>query len=206
MEMKNIKLTLGYAIRIYSGGCLGSFDSLCRLFSSDIHIIHENMNFNIKSPYKIAEQLGVRFDTFEYSFSKDSEVEFIISGLDEEYATSILRKALSASSRDLTEIWNEVYKNKINAGEYIGSEVTIVNKLGLHARASARLCRLTHKFDAEVILKRGEQLVSSKDIMEIMMLAASLGTKINIIALGAHKKSAFDTIKYLIDDKLGEAE
>jgi phosphocarrier protein len=85
-------------------------------------------------------------------------------------------------------------------------EVTIVNKLGLHARAAAKLVTTASGFAAEIKLRRGEREVNGKSIMGVMMLAASQGTAIELIAEGDDAESALDALEKLIGDRFGEAE
>jgi phosphocarrier protein len=85
-------------------------------------------------------------------------------------------------------------------------EVTIVNKLGLHARAAAKLVTTTSGFGAEIKLRRGDREVNGKSIMGVMMLAASQGTTIELIAEGDDAEAALDALETLIGDRFGEAE
>ncbi len=85
-------------------------------------------------------------------------------------------------------------------------EVTIVNKLGLHARAAAKLVTAASGFAAEIKLRRGEREVNGKSIMGVMMLAASQGTAIELVAEGDDAENALDTLAQLIADRFGEAE
>ncbi len=85
-------------------------------------------------------------------------------------------------------------------------EVTIVNKLGLHARAAAKLVTAASGFAAEIKLRRGEREVNGKSIMGVMMLAASQGTAIELVAEGEDAENALDTLAQLIADRFGEAE
>ena len=86
------------------------------------------------------------------------------------------------------------------------AEVTIVNKLGLHARASAKLTQLANGFRSEVWLSRNGRRVNAKSIMGVMMLAAGLGASIGLEAEGADAEAALDAIRRLIADKFGEGE
>lgn len=88
----------------------------------------------------------------------------------------------------------------------IKKKLTIINKLGLHARASAKLVHLTAQFASKIQLCRGDRCVNGKSIMEVMMLAATQGTKINFIIDGKDEKIAMQQIKALIDDRFGEEE
>ncbi len=88
----------------------------------------------------------------------------------------------------------------------IQSTITISNKLGLHARASAKLTKLAGSFKSEVHLSRNGRRVNAKSIMGVMMLAAGVGTEIQIETEGADEQAAMDGIRALIEDKFGEGE
>ncbi|MFN4361753.1 MAG: HPr family phosphocarrier protein [Hylemonella sp.] len=83
---------------------------------------------------------------------------------------------------------------------------TISNKLGLHARASAKLTKLAGSYPCEIFLARGERRVNAKSIMGVMMLAAGLGSAIEIEAQGDKAQEAVDALLALINDKFGEGE
>ena len=85
-------------------------------------------------------------------------------------------------------------------------EVTIVNKLGLHARAAAKLVTTASGFGAEIKLRRGDREVNGKSIMGVMMLAASQGTTLELVAEGDDAGVALDALATLIGDRFGEAE
>jgi phosphocarrier protein HPr len=86
----------------------------------------------------------------------------------------------------------------------IQSTITISNKLGLHARASAKLTKLAGSFQSEVHLSRNGRRVNAKSIMGVMMLAAGLGTEIQIETEGPDEQVAMDGLRALIDGKFGE--
>jgi phosphocarrier protein HPr len=88
----------------------------------------------------------------------------------------------------------------------IKTNTTISNKLGLHARASAKLTKLAGSFPCEVWLARGERRVNAKSIMGVMMLAAGLGTEIVVETQGEREQEAMDALLALIADKFGEGE
>ncbi|EYC49702.1 phosphocarrier protein HPr [Hylemonella gracilis str. Niagara R] len=88
----------------------------------------------------------------------------------------------------------------------VKAPATISNKLGLHARASAKLTKLAGGFPCDVWLTRGERRVNAKSIMGVMMLAAGLGSTIEIEAEGDRAQEAVDALLALIDDKFGEGE
>ncbi len=84
--------------------------------------------------------------------------------------------------------------------------VTISNKLGLHARASAKLTKLAGSFPCEVWMSRGERRVNAKSIMGVMMLAAGMGVRVEIETIGEREQDAMDALQALIADKFGEGE
>ena len=85
-------------------------------------------------------------------------------------------------------------------------ELEIVNKLGLHARASAKLTQTAAQFSSEVWISRNERRVNAKSIMGVMMLAAARGTKILVETEGPDEVSALETIAQLVADRFGETE
>ena len=85
-------------------------------------------------------------------------------------------------------------------------EVEIVNKLGLHARASAKLTQLAAKFQSEVQISRNGRKVNAKSIMGVMMLAAGKGSKIMLEVDGPDEEEALSAICALIGDNFGEGE
>jgi phosphocarrier protein HPr len=85
-------------------------------------------------------------------------------------------------------------------------EVDIINKLGLHARASAKLTQLAGQHQCEVWLSRNGRRVNAKSIMGVMMLAAAKGSKVELETDGADEAEAMEAITRLIADKFGEAE
>ncbi len=88
----------------------------------------------------------------------------------------------------------------------IRTSVTISNKLGLHARASAKLTKTASGFRSEVFISRGDRRVNAKSIMGVMMLAAGLGVDVEIDALGDDEQAAINALVALINDKFGEGE
>ena len=88
----------------------------------------------------------------------------------------------------------------------IKKNTTISNKLGLHARASAKLTKLAGGYPCEVWLSRGERRVNAKSIMGVMMLAAGMGTEITLETSGEREQEAMDALLALIADKFGEGE
>ena len=86
------------------------------------------------------------------------------------------------------------------------TSVTISNKLGLHARASAKLTKLAGSFPCEVWLSRGDRRVNAKSIMGVMMLAAGMGVTVEVETIGEREQEALDAIVALMNDKFGEGE
>ena len=85
-------------------------------------------------------------------------------------------------------------------------EITISNKLGLHARAAAKLVTLASRFSCEVELTRDSQKINAKSIMGVMMLAAAKGTTLLLTTTGTDEMEAADELVSLIEMKFGEAE
>ena len=85
-------------------------------------------------------------------------------------------------------------------------DITIINKLGLHARAAAKFVTLASQFESSIEVARGAQKVNGKSIMGVMMLAASKGTTLTISADGADEDQALAQIEALIHDRFQEAE
>ena len=88
----------------------------------------------------------------------------------------------------------------------IQTSTNISNKLGLHARASAKLTKLAGSFPCEVWLSKGERRVNAKSIMGVMMLAAGLGSAVQIETDGPREREAMDALLTLIEEKFGEGE
>ena len=88
----------------------------------------------------------------------------------------------------------------------IQTTTTISNKLGLHARASAKLTKLAGSFACEVWMTKGERRVNAKSIMGVMMLAAGIGSIVVVETNGADEQVAMDALSALINDKFGEGE
>ena len=88
----------------------------------------------------------------------------------------------------------------------IQQDITISNRLGLHARASAKLTKLAGSFPCEVWMTRGSRRVKAKSIMGVMMLAAGIGTEVTLETSGEQEQEAMDALLALINDKFGEGE
>ncbi|QDQ87608.1 HPr family phosphocarrier protein [Alcaligenaceae bacterium SJ-26] len=85
-------------------------------------------------------------------------------------------------------------------------DIVISNKLGLHARAAAKLTQLAGKFSSEIFIARGERRVNAKSIMGVLMLAAGQGITVRLDAEGADAAEALQAIHTLFEDKFGEGE
>jgi phosphocarrier protein HPr len=88
----------------------------------------------------------------------------------------------------------------------IKNTITISNKLGLHARASAKLTKIAGSHACEVWMSRGDRRINAKSIMGVMMLAAGIGSEVEIETDGADEQVCMDAILALINDKFGEGE
>ena len=88
----------------------------------------------------------------------------------------------------------------------IRTPLVISNKLGLHARASAKLTKLASSFKSEVFMSRNGRRVNAKSIMGIMMLAAGLGSEVELETEGEDEQQAADAIAALVNDKFGEGQ
>ncbi len=84
--------------------------------------------------------------------------------------------------------------------------ITIINKLGLHARAAAKFVQIAASFQAEIHVVSSHRAVNGKSIMGIMMLAAGRGSEIEIKTIGADEDAAMAALENLINDKFGESE
>jgi len=88
----------------------------------------------------------------------------------------------------------------------IKANLVISNKLGLHARASAKLSKLAGSFRSEVYLSRNERRVNAKSIMGVMMLAAGQGSALEIETDGVDEQAAMDALRELVDGRFGEGQ
>ena len=86
------------------------------------------------------------------------------------------------------------------------TEIEITNKLGLHARASAKLTQLATGFESEVWMEKGSRRVNAKSIMGVMMLAAEKGALVIVETAGSDEQAAMDALLKLIGNKFGEGE
>ena len=84
--------------------------------------------------------------------------------------------------------------------------VTIINKLGLHARAAAKLVSLASQFKSDITLMKNSSTVNGKSILGVMMLAAAKGSQLTIMADGADAEQALDDLQALIERRFDEAE
>jgi phosphocarrier protein HPr len=85
-------------------------------------------------------------------------------------------------------------------------DMEIINKLGLHARASTKLTQTASQFESEIWIEKAGRKVNAKSIMGVMMLAAAIGSTVTIEANGADEQAAMDALKNLINDYFGEGE
>ena len=92
------------------------------------------------------------------------------------------------------------------SAEMIKVNATIINRLGLHARASAKLAKLAGSFQSEIFVSRRGRRVNAKSIMGVMMLAAGVGSDVELEASGEDEQAAIDALHALISDKFGEAQ
>ena len=88
----------------------------------------------------------------------------------------------------------------------IRTTVTISNRLGLHARASAKLTKLAGTFGSDIFMSRNGRRVNAKSIMGVMMLAAGIGTDVEIETEGPDEQQAMDALLALVNDKFGEGQ
>ena len=88
----------------------------------------------------------------------------------------------------------------------IKTSISISNKLGLHARASAKLTKLAGSFDSDVFMSRNDRRVNAKSIMGVMMLAAGIGSVVELEVDGADEEAAMAAITALINEKFGEGQ
>jgi phosphocarrier protein HPr len=86
------------------------------------------------------------------------------------------------------------------------AEIEIINKLGLHARASAKLSQLAAEFPCEILLSRNGRQINAKSIMGVMMLAAGIGSKVILETVGDQEDEAMQALTALINDRFGEGE
>ncbi|MCC7225225.1 MAG: HPr family phosphocarrier protein [Burkholderiaceae bacterium] len=85
-------------------------------------------------------------------------------------------------------------------------DIVVSNKLGLHARAAAKLTQLASRFSSEIYIAKGTRRVNAKSIMGVMMLAAGLGTTVVVDATGGDADRALSEIQALFNDKFGEGQ
>jgi phosphocarrier protein len=88
----------------------------------------------------------------------------------------------------------------------IRKEITIINKLGLHARAAAKFVTLASTFASDIRLARAERVVNGKSIMGVMMLAAAKGVRLELRVEGKDEETALQTLEQLILNRFGEPE
>ena len=88
----------------------------------------------------------------------------------------------------------------------VKTEITISNKLGLHARASAKLTKWAGSFSCDVFMSKGDRRINAKSIMGVMMLAAGIGSVVELETDGPQEQEAMDALVALINDKFGEGQ
>ena len=86
------------------------------------------------------------------------------------------------------------------------AEIQIINKLGLHARASAKLSQLAAQFPCEILLSRNGRQINAKSIMGVMMLAAGIGSTVKLETVGDQAEEAMQALTELINNRFGEGE
>ena len=86
------------------------------------------------------------------------------------------------------------------------AEIEIINKLGLHARASAKLSQLAAQFPCEILLSRNGRQINAKSIMGVMMLAAGIGSTVTLETVGEQADEAMQALTELINNRFGEGE
>jgi phosphocarrier protein len=95
-------------------------------------------------------------------------------------------------------------RRSANAGQKIEKEITIINRLGLHARPAAMFVRIASRYRSEVWVKKEDEQINGKSIMGLMMLAAGIGTDVELRASGAQAKEAMQALVDLIERKFDE--
>ncbi|BCO17855.1 HPr family phosphocarrier protein [Alteromonas sp. McT4-15] len=88
----------------------------------------------------------------------------------------------------------------------IEKTLTIVNKLGLHARAATQLVQLANQFDAKIVLKKGDKEADANSVLGLMMLESHQGEQVNVVVQGSDAEEAMAAIEQLIEGKFNEAE
>ena len=86
------------------------------------------------------------------------------------------------------------------------AQIEIINKLGLHARASAKLSQLAAQFPCEILLSRNGRQINAKSIMGVMMLAAGIGSTVTLETVGEQADEAMQALTALINNRFGEGE
>lgn len=88
----------------------------------------------------------------------------------------------------------------------IETDIEIINKLGLHARAAAKLVGVTAQFQSKIQLKRGDRSIDAKSIMALLMLGAGKGSMLKLIVEGSDEQRAHDAVVALVNNRFDEAE
>lgn len=113
--------------------------------------------------------------------------------------------ALKAADFIVVTVISAVFRDR-DYTKMIQKELEIINKLGLHARASAKFTQLAAKFKSDVWLTRNARRINAKSIMGVMMLAAGKGAKVTLEAEGEDEQACVDALTALINDRFGEGE
>lgn len=88
----------------------------------------------------------------------------------------------------------------------INKKITIINKLGLHARATMKLVNLAGRYQSEILIRYRDRDVNAKSIMNVMVLAAGKGSEVELIITGQDEKEAMESISNLINARFDESE
>lgn len=119
---------------------------------------------------------------------------------------ALVSRAMIGATQGVIQVAVTAPRTRPEEPPMIKTTVTISNKLGLHARASAKLTKLAASFASEVWMSRGERRVNAKSIMGVMMLAAGLGSTVEIETIGSDEQVAMDALVALVNDRFGEGE
>ena len=113
---------------------------------------------------------------------------------------------MTEGTNDTTPSSDAAASTTSSAAGAASREIPIINKRGLHARASAKFVQMVEKFNAEVRVSRGGERVGGTSIMGLMMLGAAPGTSITVEAFGPQAAEVLDALEALIKDRFGEEE
>lgn len=184
---------------------------LSSLFDSTLNIwsINETNIVNVSSRIS-HEYCPYMSSAPEYCyFPEQSEVVLVSNGKDAKLLEAAIVDFLSISTdiQDYPQVWRKWFKiTEKNKKVFDSQYVEIVNKLGLHARASSVLVSLASKFISDIYLYGHGYVVNGKSIMGVMMLSMNQGGKLGIIASGDDSDIAVNALSVLINDKFGEEQ